>query len=63
MQPSFTDRPILLEVFTDSTVENETLSIINVLMKSKKEQYKDAIKKIVGENTIHTVMKIVDKIR
>lgn len=63
LQPSLTDRPILLEVFTDSTVENETLSIINGLMKSKKEQYKDAIKKIVGESTIHTVMKIVDKIR
>lgn len=66
--PSFvsaeiTDKPILLEVFTDASEENNALTLMNRIEKSKEYQRKETIKKIIGEGNAHMVQTIIDKIR
>lgn len=63
LQPELTDRPILFEVFTDSTAENEALILMNSIEKSKENQRKDKIKKLIGEDNAHAIQSLISKIR
>ncbi len=63
LQPNITEKPILLEVFTDFAVENEALQLINRIVKSKENQRKDTIKKIIGADNAHALKSLVNKLR
>lgn len=63
VSPSITDNPIIFEVFTDSNDENEALRMLNSIEKSKENQRKDKIKNLIGDNNIHTIKSIINKIK
>lgn len=63
VDPVLKEKPILFEIFTDSVDENNALTLMNSIEKSKENQRKDIIKKIIGEGTIHTVKDIINKLR
>lgn len=63
LRPNLTEKPILLEVFTDSAVENEALQLMNKIVKSKDYQRKEAIKKILGEGNVHAIQSLVNKLK
>lgn len=60
---SHVEKPILFEVFTDSAIENEALELMNHILKSKENQRKEAIKKIIGEDTAHAIQGLINKIK
>lgn len=57
-----TEKPILLEVFTDTQDESDALQTINSLVKSKENQRKDIIKKLIGEENAHAIQRVINKI-
>lgn len=63
LSPSITDKPIVFEVFTDAIDENVALSLMNRIEKSKENQSKELIKKIVGEDNVHTITSILNKFK
>jgi 2-succinyl-5-enolpyruvyl-6-hydroxy-3-cyclohexene-1-carboxylate synthase len=62
LSPEIGDKSIILEVFTDEQNESDALKILNGIEKSTENKRKDVIKKIIGENTAHTIKRIIDKL-
>lgn len=54
---------ILFEVFTSDADESAALKTINSLKKSKENQRKDKIKKLIGEENIHSINNLFHKIK
>ena len=54
-----TDQPMLLEVFTDSQEESDALKIMNTLEASMAGTAKSAVKKLLGEQGIQTIKKVL----
>ena len=54
---------MLFEVFTDTQDESDALKIINSLVKSKENQRKDKIKKLIGEENAHAIQRVINKIK
>ncbi|MCR4768932.1 MAG: 2-succinyl-5-enolpyruvyl-6-hydroxy-3-cyclohexene-1-carboxylate synthase [Bacteroidaceae bacterium] len=63
LNPNLMGRPMLFEVFTDTQNESDALKIINSLVKSKENQRKDKIKKLIGEENAHAIQRIINKIK
>lgn len=59
--PEITDRPMLLEVFTETEDESNALETVLKLDIDKKRAIKQTIKNAVGENTIKVAKKILGK--
>ena len=63
--PDVTDKPMILEAFTDSEDENEALTIIRSCMASEKDlrngKMKKTLKNVLGEKNISRIKKIVKK--
>ena len=59
--PATLDRPIVFEVFTDSSLESEALETIQTLVKSPKGQAKDLAKKILGPKGISAIKSLIKK--
>lgn len=53
------DKPILLEVFTDSQDESDALEIINNLMTNSMGKMRQAAKDVLGEKGVNTIKKII----
>lgn len=54
-----TEQPMLLEVFTDSQEESDALKIMNTLEASMAGTAKSAVKKLLGEQGIQTIKKVL----
>lgn len=61
LSPSISDKSIVFEVFTDTNDENMALSLMNRIEKSKENKRNKLIKKIIGEDNVHTIKKIITK--
>lgn len=59
LEPKMTAKPMLFEVFTEAQAESDALKTLNSMMKSKENQRKDMIKKIIGENAAHALGKLL----
>ena len=63
LSPHIGDRPILFEVFTETDDESKALeTILNLVIDQKaqiKSNIKKAVKKVVGDKGIETIMKII----
>lgn len=63
LSPHIGDRPILFEVFTETDDESNALeTILNIVIEQKaqiKSNIKKAVKKVVGDKGIETIMKII----
>ena len=63
LSPHIGDRPILFEVFTETDDESKALeTILNLVIDQKaqiKTNIKKAVKKVVGDKGIETIMKII----
>ena len=57
------DKPVFFEVFTSSSAENEALRTVNNLKQSSLNQRKSMIKKMIGEQSISSVRKIINIIK
>ena len=57
LNPS-SEKPILLEAFTKDTDENTALKIMSTIRQSRKEQSKEAVKRLIGEETYGKLKKI-----
>lgn len=55
------DKPIIFEVFTDSTEESKALEMINNLRSSASGSVKQVAKKILGPNNVNTLKKILNR--
>lgn len=56
-----TNRPMIFEVFTDTEDENTALYTVNHLLLSPKDQVKDTVKNLMGENAIKSIKSIFKK--
>jgi len=61
LMPELTDRPILLEVFTDSQDESDALKMLKRLEVSKKAQAKEITKSILGNSGVKFAKKVLGK--
>lgn len=63
LSPHIGDRPILFEVFTETDDESNALeTILNIVIDQKaqiKSNIKKAVKKVVGDKGVETIMKII----
>lgn len=59
--PKILDKPIIFEVFTDSTKESEALEKIQTLISSPNIQAKQYAKKILGNTGVNTVKRIIKR--
>ena len=57
LNPS-SEKPILLEAFTKDTDENTALKIMSTIRQSHKEQSKEMVKRLIGEETYGKLKKI-----
>ena len=57
LNPS-SEQPILLEAFTKDTDENTALKIMSTIRQSRKERSKEAVKRLIGEETYGKLKKI-----
>lgn len=57
LNPS-SEKPILLEAFTKDVNENAALKIMSTIKQSNKEQSKEMVKKVVGEEAYGILKKI-----
>lgn len=62
-QPDLSEKPTVFEVYTDSVDEDGALVLMNSIEKSKENQRKDKIKKLIGEENVHAIQSLIDKIR
>lgn len=61
LQPKITEKPILLEVFTDSKDESDALFAVRNVEKDAKSGAKQFVKEMLGEKGVGFVKKIVGK--
>lgn len=59
ISPDLTDKPIILEVFTESHDDSNAFDIISKIEMDSKGQAKDAIKNIIGERGISFMKKVI----
>ena len=61
--PELTDRPMLLEVFTDSKLESDALHTVMTLNgeEEKKGGAKVMVKRVLGENNVRTLKRMIRK--
>ncbi|PKH80797.1 thiamine pyrophosphate-binding protein [Psychrobacter sp. 4Bb] len=55
------DKPIVFEVFTDSTMESQALEIIQNLVSSPDRQIKNLAKKVLGESGSSTIKRLIKR--
>lgn len=55
------DRPLLLEVFTNSADESKALEMITSISTTASKKVKDTIKNVVGKNNINKIKKLINK--
>ena len=60
--PEITDRPMLLEVFTDSKDEGDALYVIDHLQSSTSGEAKQLVKNVLGEKGVSSLKKIKGKL-
>ena len=60
-QAELTERPMILEVFTEDALENEALEIMRNLETTAAESMKQLAKNILGEKGVKAVKKILNK--
>lgn len=61
LTPALTDKPMLFEIFTDSSDESKALEVMNHLEMSHEGAAKDMAKKILGPSGVQTLKKILKK--
>ena len=54
-----TEKPMLLEVFTDSDEESEALKVIKTIVEDKKMSMKNKTKKLLGDKGIRVIKKLI----
>lgn len=59
--PEHCDRPMLLEVFTDSADESDALRIMQTLELDTKHAAKQAVKNMLGDKGVDTIKKILKR--
>lgn len=59
--PEVGDRPLLLEVFTDSEEESDALQLMQTIYRDKKGILKDTTKKLIGKKGINLIKKTINK--
>ena len=59
--PNITEKPILLEVFTTHEDENEALRLMTSINVTSQDKMKNAIKSVVGEQTISSIRNVFKK--
>jgi len=57
--PEITERPMLFEVFTDSSNESDALGIIRSIEVDRKVSTKKAVKKILGRRVVDIIKKVI----
>ncbi|MBN1874037.1 MAG: 2-succinyl-5-enolpyruvyl-6-hydroxy-3-cyclohexene-1-carboxylate synthase [Anaerolineae bacterium] len=57
--PEITERPMLFEVFTDSSNESDALGIIRGIEVDRKVSTKTAVKKILGRRVVGIIRKVI----
>lgn len=57
--PQITEKPILMEVFTDSELENESLKLIRNLKSDRKNDVKNIFKGMFSDNQKNAIKKII----
>ena len=55
------EKPIVMEVFTDSVDESEALRLMYNIEKTKKGSVKNTVKKIIGEDATNVLKKYVKR--
>lgn len=63
LQPNDFNVPVVFEVFTDSKDENDALLCVNSILKSRENQRKEKIMKIIGEENAHAIKRFIDKVK
>lgn len=61
LTPEVTDRPMLLEVFTNSKDESDAIYMMRHLATSKKSEAKQAVKKVLGQKGVSVVKKLMGR--
>ncbi len=61
LSPKKTDRPVLLEVFTNTEDETEAMKLMGQLVVSKSESTKQMVKNVIGEKGLGTIKKFLKK--
>lgn len=61
VQPDMVERPMLMEVFTDSGDESDALNLISTIETSASYAAKDAVKGILGDKGVAAVKKILGR--
>ncbi|MDD6461229.1 thiamine pyrophosphate-binding protein [Pseudoscardovia suis] len=59
LTPTLTDRPMLLEIFTDYRDESDALQNLNTMEISTKEKTKQVVKNLIGADTAHKLKKLI----
>lgn len=59
LNSEITDKPMLFETFSVAEAESDALKLMNSILKSKENQRKDFIKKIIGENAAHALGRLI----
>lgn len=59
LTPELTDRPMLLEVFTDYHDESDALKNLNTMELTSKEKTKRVVKNLIGADTAHRLKKLI----
>lgn len=57
--PNVTDKPMLLEVFTDNVDESDALKIVNRLTEDTKSKLKAVVKSVLPESAVNMIKKCV----
>ena len=61
LTPAVTEKPMLLEVFTDNEDESTALKIMNTLFKDKSTEVKEKVKQIMPETVVNVLKKAMKK--
>lgn len=59
LTPALTNRPMILEVFTDYHDESNALRNLNTMELTSKEKTKQAVKNLIGADTAHKLKKLI----
>jgi 2-succinyl-5-enolpyruvyl-6-hydroxy-3-cyclohexene-1-carboxylate synthase len=61
LNPNIGDRPVVLEVFTDSEEESKALEMVRNIKRDRKVAAKAAARKILGDGSINAIKKVLKK--
>ena len=61
INPDYHEKPIIFEVFTDNVDESDAVKTMNTLMKDSGAGVKKVVKKMIGEEGVSTLKKLINK--